>query len=211
MEELGFFIGNWWRHGPRMFASPQSVVFLDHSTPNQQSPTPPLNTFGRRTQESQELNLNWESSPSREITSETGMLFETPPNRETSKTLTPQLTSHTTGLFGQLQPITWSHPQSSEQFMCSGEQPVQAKVVARGRKRVSPHIPRIRGQNSGAVTKAKLTWSSMSFEEALTWGISCGGSIATQSLWKSKEEPSPSKQHVCGLPLTWIHGSGTWA
>lgn len=209
MNERAFFTGNWFARSPGLLDSPVSAAYLDLTTLNSPSLMPHSSTFGRKTPESLGPNSSWDNWLTSETPSETGTASENWLKRIDSMNLTPERMSHTTEHLKPSLLITSSPCPSRGPLMSFGAPQEPEKVVVRGLKRASKRSRRIRGRNSGAVTRARLTWLSMSFEEALMLGISCGGSIATPSLWKSKEEPQHLKQHTCGLPLTWILGGGT--
>lgn len=105
-----------------------------------------------------------------------------------------------TGLSSKSLQTTWLHPLWYEFVMSTGASLAQESREELGMLPVGTLILKIQDPSFGAVTETKRLLSSMNFEEELTSGMYCDGSIAIQSLWKSKavqchSSPPPSTSH----------------
>lgn len=90
-----------------------------------------------------------------------------------------------------------------------GEPQGLARADRHGMRREYVVTLRTRTLNGGAATRVRATLSLMNFEEQFRFRIYLDGSIATQSLWRRKEEPLLLGPNGSGSLPTYIPEIGT--
>jgi len=200
----GFYIGSLSSRFRPEFAFLPYEKSSDRSTQSRASQMPPKTTSGKMTPQLQEHGLNSGRKQSSATANETGSRSNSSPSKVGWQKLMPEPSCATTEHCEQSAPITWLHRLSNGLSMFSGVIPAQENLDVHGPKPDSMHSLKIQGRSSGAVTKARSTWSWMSSEEAWTSGICCDGLIDTQSSLKLRAAPLH-----CQLPRSGSQATST--
>lgn len=173
-------------------------------------------TYGRKTLESKELNLNLEEDLCEETFQQIGTRFENRLKAAISEAY-PQMFIYgivelTIVIIGGSLPLLRTIKnllQLKESFTFIGAELELAKVSAPGKRLVYRLIARIPGLNGGAATAVKSMLLSMNFEEHWTSPTFCDGLTATQCVLSQKDLHDRSLLKIYGLPAMWIQGPGT--
>lgn len=165
---------------------------------------------GRKTLESPGLNLNWEPSPSKGTSNQTGSVFGISPRLGKSSKSLLLYELHIIGLSAQLQQTLCNRMKLLKLYLSFGALLEQASRDAHGKKRVYSLTLRVRLQNFGAATEVNQMLFWMNFVEISRSAICSDGSIGTRSIWKTKGPVSvvpsaTSGSHPISPPMNGIH------
>jgi len=144
--------------------------------------------------------LNLASSLSSEIPRRTGSGYGMPLSPVSSTAFPHMFEWSITAHYNLLLPIIEYLSPWNEQSMCSGEPLVLVRVEELGPKLVWTLTVRTPVPSSGMGILLNLMSSSMNFVEVSTLHTSSGGSIVTQSVWRSKEVQGLLLVTQSGLP-----------
>lgn len=200
-ENPDISIGNCAWRSARKVLWPQSSDFMEPlATQSLQGVTQLESMSIKSTPESKVHNLNLESSPTEKMSLLTGMKSEALPLPGDI------LQFPVTYLFGVTMPseesarTIYNHLVWSELYMYSGVGLVLESREELGEKQDWTLSLKIRCLSSGMVTMVTNMLSSMNLEGVSLSLISYGGSIAIQSLWKSKDPLLCCEPRPFGLP-----------